>query len=65
MAISTSADGHLQYSVLGNPYGPIQKLGVKSTFDFYKISPKVKRRLDPYIERLRLLHNSLCIKLPG
>jgi len=26
----------------------IRYLGVKSTFDFYKISPKVKRRLDPY-----------------
>jgi hypothetical protein len=34
-----------------------QTFGVKSTVDFYKILPKVKRRLDPYI----LCHPEQCL----
>ena len=30
--------------------GRLLNLGVKSTFDFYKILPKVKRRLDIHIK---------------
>jgi hypothetical protein len=52
----------LSYMPDGGIRIPGEAFGVKSTVDFYKILPKVKRRLDPYI--LVILGNLVHFRHP-